>query len=177
MPDPSGRVIPITYGRMLSPAVCGVCRRTGHDNNEMFADPQVYEEYIGSFYVCINCATAIIDIFGGVDSATKERLAEDIRELSAENVLLTSKNARLETLVDALTRDRLIDRDVDLNGNTTLLSEPINFNVIEAGRGAEKTKSEFTEPATSADVASISGTSSGDLTGILAQLGLGPTTS
>lgn len=172
MSDPSGRVIPIEFGRMLSPAVCGVCRRTGTDNQEVFADPQVYEEFIGNLYICNSCGTAIVDIFGGIPREKYAALLQQVQELLDNNVLLTSKNARLENLVDTLTRDRLVDRGSDLIGVTDLPGEPINFGLSESGSGTEEPEPKSDESVTGSEHSDISGLTGDNLAGILSGLGI-----
>jgi hypothetical protein len=111
--DTSGRVLPIRGGNMMSPAVCLICRRSGSDvdetfadPSELFADPQITEDFFGSVYFCRGCALGLAAIFGAKSNEEVMQLEADLLMYKAisEEQAVTIKEAH-----DALTALRRVD--------------------------------------------------------------------
>lgn len=66
--DSSGRVQPIEYRNLASPAQCLLCNRIGHSPDEIFATLGVELEFYGIAYLCTDCCNEIANFVGAVDS-------------------------------------------------------------------------------------------------------------
>ena len=109
----SGRVLPLRGGDLMAPAVCLICRRSGSDvdetfadPSELFADPQIHEDFFGSVYFCRGCSLEIAAVFGAQSN-------EEVAELVHERDTLLVENINLKTILkdtsDALVALRRVD--------------------------------------------------------------------
>jgi hypothetical protein len=146
----SGRVLPIRGGDMLSPAFCGICRKPGTDvdetfadPNELFADPQIMEEFFGSLYFCRACSLSLAAIFG---AKSNEEIAEIVKQrddLLVDNAVKSATIQELQDAIGALTR--VYDRS---NPGTNIPRSVASFTGVTTEPSPQQRLSEPTEQRT-----------------------------
>ncbi len=146
----SGRVLPIRGGDMLAPAFCGICRKPGSDvdeefadPSELFADPQIMEEFFGSLYFCRACSLSLAAIFG---AQSNEEVAELKREHQSLKETVITQAEIIEELGEALDALRRVDERI---GNVTALANSLaSESVTQAEPDSQQGLSEPTEQRT-----------------------------
>jgi hypothetical protein len=144
----SGRVLPIRGGDMLSPAFCGICRKPGTDvdetfadPNELFADPQIMEEFFGSLYFCRACSLSLAAIFG---AKSNEEIAEIVKQrddLLVDNAVKSATIQELESALESLSA-------IAIRRTATDLSNVVGLTITEAEPDAQPGLPELTEQRT-----------------------------
>lgn len=146
--SPSGRVLPLRGGDLLSPAVCLICRRPGMevdetfaDPQELFADPKITEDFFGSVYFCESCSLEIAAIFGAKSNREILQLEADLlmyKTISAEQADVIKE---LTDGLDGITRAYQRLRGDSSTDDSTVASSA----VTEAEQDTHEGLSELTE--------------------------------
>lgn len=99
--DSAGRVQPTEYRNLIAPAECLLCKRIGHEPDEVFANIGVELDLYGQCYLCTDCCFEIAAFVLCVPPDEHQRLKDEYVALGAINHGLIKKNEYLKGLLDA----------------------------------------------------------------------------
>lgn len=139
--DSSGRIKSIRFADIidLGRNKCGICGRAG-EPDEIFANPGIYDEFVGSTYFCKDCCIELGMFFDAVPVEWHQTVVDDNDLLMRTNIELRSSVAKLEAIVDSLTVERLISRGIIADGT-----------YVAANMAPTETPEQFVQPATADD--------------------------
>lgn len=131
--DSSGRVQPVEYRHMASPATCLLCSRIGRNSDELFANLGVELEFYGVAYLCQECCCEIADFVGFVSPEIYADLRGTVHEFSKENMELREKFIYVRGLLD----DRINSVGTSVDNRDGVASLPL-FEVEPDPSGTSK---------------------------------------
>ena len=130
--DSSGRVQPIEYGNLISPATCVLCNRIGRDRHEIFANLGIELEFYGGVYLCQDCCLEIAGFVMAVPHETVELYMITVGKLRKELGLAYAQNEYLRGLLDVRIESAgVVVSEPDSNGD-----DDFSFSQIESAAAA-----------------------------------------
>lgn len=140
--DSSGRVQPIEFGNLISPATCVLCNRIGRERHEIFANLGIELEFYGGVYLCQDCCLELAGFVMAVPHETVELYRITVEELKKDLTLAHAQNEYLRGLLDARIKSAgVIVGEFNSDGNDDVSLPEVESAATEVDRLINEYKS------------------------------------